>query len=90
MRVTIVKEDNAVIVDGDRRTVDCSSLPADFHALQWDTPFGEVEYAAVRCDHCGHRSKKPNERISDLSPYQKYVDAWHVAKGNANAAGPES
>lgn len=86
MRVTIVKDDNAVIVDGERHTVDCSTLPADFHALQWSGFAGEVEYSAMRCDHCGVRSKKGNAIISDLAPYQPYVDAWHVAKAAADAA----
>jgi len=80
MRVTIIKDDNSVIVDGVRRTVDCTDLPADFHALQWYGTEGEVEYALVG------KSKKPNEIISSLAPYQKYVDAWQVADTAAKAA----
>lgn len=79
MRVTIVSDDNAVIVNGERHTVDCSSLPADFHALQWNETKGEIEYRLVQCDHCGARSKKGNEFITDLSPYMKFVDAWQAA-----------
>lgn len=86
MWVTIVKDDNAVIVGGERHTVDCTDLPADFHALQWDGARGEVEYRMTRCEHCSARSKKGNALISDLSPYQKYVDAWGVAKATAEAA----
>lgn len=78
MRVTIVKDDNSVYVGGVCRTVDCSKLPADFHALQWGGTHGEVEYRAIKCEHCGVRSKKGNVTISDLSPYQSYVDAWKV------------
>lgn len=85
MRLTIVKDDNAVYVDGVAYGVDCSTLPAAFHALQWDSTHGEVEYAATRCDHCGARSKKGNELITDIAPYQKYVDAWSVAKAVAEA-----
>jgi hypothetical protein len=80
MIVTIIKDDNAVIIDGVHHKVDCSALSADFHALQWDGTTGEIEYRTVRCDHCGVRSKKSNQAISDLAPYQKYVDAWHVAE----------
>lgn len=77
MRVTIIKDDNSVIVDGVRHTVSCADLPADFHALQWNGTSGEVEYALVGT------KKKPNEIISSLAPYQKYVDA-------ANVAGPKN
>lgn len=102
MRVTIIREDNAVIVNGERHTVDCSTLPADFHALQSDGVTGEVEFTVTRCDHCGARTKKGNALISDLAPYAPYVDAWRAAKiaadeakaaaeaeRVANAAGPE-
>ncbi len=77
MRVTIIKDDNVVMVGGAARTVDCSSLPADFHALQWYDMTGEVEFAATFEDRGWH--KKPNQLIKDLSPYQKYVDAWNAA-----------
>lgn len=86
MRVVIIKDDSAVNVDGVLQTVDLSDLPADFHALQWDGTSGEVEYRVTRCEHCSARSKKGNVLISDLSPYQKYVDAWGVAKATAEAA----
>lgn len=85
MRLTIVREDNAVIVDGVRFTVDCSSLPVDVHAVQWDGAAGEVEYSVTRCDHCGARQKKGNEFIRDASPYQTYVDAWKLAKAADDA-----
>jgi hypothetical protein len=92
MRVTIIKDDNKVLVDGTGHTVDCSTLPDTFHALQWDGVRGEIEYRRTRCGHCGAHSKKGNEFITDLSPYQTYVDAWHVADvaakaGAADAAG---
>ena len=86
MRVTIIKDDNKILVDGVGRTVDCGNLPADFHALQWDGVQGEVEYRVTRCEHCSARSKKANEFIRDLSPYQTYVDAWRVADAAAKEA----
>lgn len=103
MRVTIIKDDNIVIADGRPHMVNCSDLPADFHALQWDGTSGEVEYSAVLCAHCGVRSKKQNQTITDLAPYQKHIDAWrtmddaataalfaNTPKVEANAAGPEN
>lgn len=97
MRLTIIKGDDAVIVNGERHTVDCSSLPADFHALQWDGTGGEVEYVSTRCEHCGARSKKGNAIISDIASYSDLLDAWKraavaadEAKAKLNAAGPQS
>jgi hypothetical protein len=88
MRITIIKDDNTVGIDGEFHTVDCSTLPADFHALQWSGVRGEVEYRVTRCEHCNAQGKKGNVDITDLTSYQKYVDAWRVAKaGAAHAAG---
>lgn len=74
MHVTIVKADNAVGVDYDFLTIDCSLLPANFHALQWDGPEngvggeGEIEWNG--------KPKPPNEEITDLGGYYVYVEAW--------------
>lgn len=80
MRLTIVRDDDIVIIDGEGHGVDCSKLPNNFHALQWDGTRGEVEYVPQTCSHCGVRSKKGNEILSDVTAYQTYVDAWHAAK----------
>lgn len=80
MQVSIIKDDNTVIVDGVSYAVDCSDLPADFHALQWDGTQGEIEYRISRCDHCGVRAKKGNAIITDIARYQPYVDRWKISK----------
>lgn len=81
MRVTIIRETGTVNVDGkSHHDLDMSGLPSDFHALQWNNARGEIEFSVEECDHCGGRSKKPNAFISDLSPYQKYVDEWTAAE----------
>ena len=83
MRLTIIKDDNAVYVDGVALTVDCSSLPAGFHALQWYDTGGEIEMANAE----GRIVQ--NVPVSDLRPYQSFVDAWNAAnkaKSNATAA----
>lgn len=90
MRVTIVKDDNKVIVDGEAHTVNCAPLPAGFHALQWDGTRGEVEYAVTHCEHCGAHSKKANVQVSDLSPYEPYLDLWRTAKALAEDAAAET
>ena len=83
MRVTIIRDDNTVSVDGEGYGVDCTPLPADFHALQWDGTSGEVEYRMMACSHCNTRSKKPNLFVNDMTPYLPYVDAWTAAKAAA-------
>lgn len=78
MHVTIVREDNAVGVDMYFLTIDCSILPNNFHALQWDGPedgiggVGEVEWTG--------NPKPPNEPITDLGGYYVYVEAWREEK----------
>ena len=89
MRVTIIKDDNSVTVDGVGYRVDCSSLPADFHALQWDGDKGQIEYRTLTCDHCGQRSRKGNDLTRDLAPYAALISAWGVAKAEADKAEAE-
>ncbi len=79
MSVTILRNENRVVVDGEARIVDCSTLPINVHVVQWRGEHGEVEYVTAACDHCGVRSRKPNETISDFSPYAKLLEAWHAA-----------
>lgn len=43
MQVTIIKEDNFVLIDGVQKEMDLSFLPDDFHALQFDGSEGSVE-----------------------------------------------
>ncbi len=74
MRVTIISDDNTVTINGDGRTIDCSSIAAETHAVQWYETFGEVEY--VKGPDIKPRS---NERIDDFSTYQSFVDA-HAAE----------
>lgn len=80
MHLTIVKDDNVVGVNGVFYTIDCSGLPEDFWALQWDGPEsgiggdGEVEFRG--------KPKPPNQEITDLGSYYKYYQEW-LAANNA-------
>src|ERR1700722_14604058 len=74
MRVVIVAEDNRVSVEGFSETVDLSTLDEDIHVVQWYGAVGEVEY---KHDYVAN-TKKNNDRITDFTPYQKYVDAWMI------------
>lgn len=83
MRVSIIKDSSVVSVDGEAYAVDLSALPATFHALQWDGTSGELEHAMVFCEHCGTRGKRPNETVTDFTPYMTHMNAWHAAKAQA-------
>lgn len=71
MRVTIIRYDGFVAVDGHGiGGIDMSGLSSSIHALQWYGETGEVEYATDRF----------NEEISDLSPFQFIIDRWTEAR----------
>jgi len=74
MRVVIVAEDSRVSVEGCSETVDLTTLDENIHVVQWYGTGGEVEY---KHDYIAN-TKAPNVRITDFTPYQKYVDAWMV------------
>lgn len=83
MRLTIIKADNAVGIDGEFLTVDCSALPANFHALQWEGPEngiggdGEAEWAG--------KPKPANTEVVDLGEYYAYAEAWRAEKARIEA-----
>jgi hypothetical protein len=74
MRVVIINEDSRVSVEGQSEFVDLSTLDEDIHVVQWYGTVGEIEFKTDYVEN----SKKMNERITDFSPYQKFVDAWTV------------
>lgn len=69
MRISIIREDNAVYVDGIVQIVDCSSLPQEIHAIQWFGDKGWIEY--VHFD-------KPNVNIDSFEQYSEYVEKWNL------------
>ena len=87
MRLTIIKSDNAVGIDGEFLTVDCSALPANFHALQWEGPEngvggeGEAEWNG--------KPKPANTEIVDLEEHYSYVEAWRAEKARIEAEAAE-
>ena len=64
MRITIVRDDNLVIVDERAATIDVSDLPSNLHALQWRGETGEVEF----------NDGTPNEIIANITQYQRYIN----------------
>ena len=75
MRVTIVRAENKVNVDGVVRFgIDCSGLPPGVNVVQWGGSSGWIEFV-----NDGHGEFIPNESIADFSPYQHLVDTWGAA-----------
>lgn len=70
-RMTIIKDDNAVGVDGVFYDVDCSGLPSNFHAMEFftETNTGEVQWTGNPCP--------PNTPITSIGEYQVYFDEWN-------------
>ncbi len=69
MRVTIIADDGKVGVDRVFRSVDLSTLDPNIHAVQWDGAVGHVEF----------KDRSPEQQITDISPFQPFVDAWTAA-----------
>lgn len=44
-RITIVRSDNTVVIDGKAHPVDCSALSEGICVVQWDGELGHIEYA---------------------------------------------
>lgn len=78
MRLTIISDDGAVGVDGEFFSeLDLSALDPAIHAIQWYGEHGEVEFK-TRFEN-GVFVKPENQVITDVSPYQFAIDAWHAA-----------
>lgn len=72
MKISIIKEDNAVVIDGiGFLEMDLSSVGTDVHAIQFDTETskGHIEY----------KDDRVNEEITDITPYQSIIDS-HAQK----------
>lgn len=74
MRITIVRDDNLIIIDGRALSVDLSDLPTDLHAVQWSGDSGHVE-----------RQGLPNQAISSLGDFQTWISRWNDAAAALDA-----
>lgn len=70
MRITVVKDDGIVAVDGVIRTVVLSIMTGDKRIIQWYETVGHYEY---------YDNETPNSPISDISEIQAYIDLWTAA-----------
>ena len=81
MRLTIIRADNVVLVDGRALHVDLTLLPANLHAVQWDGDAGHIEY----------NDGTPNTQVSQAE-YDALIApalaAWEVAREAADTPPP--
>lgn len=78
MRVSIIKKDGFVSVDGvGFGGLDLSFLPDTVHAIQWYGDFGEVEMYEP---HPYKIMMAPSKNISSFDEYKPCLDAWAAAK----------
>jgi hypothetical protein len=71
MKLTIIKDDNAVYLDGKSFSNLNLTVPTNIHALQWNNDFGHIEYV---------NSEKPNETINELPEWtSNCLNAWQNA-----------
>lgn len=78
MKLSIIREDGMVYVNGIPKYIDLSSIePTDFRALQWSGPengiggIGHIEFTGT--------PNKLNEDITDLGLYYSYYQQWALA-----------
>lgn len=77
MKISVVKDDGLVYVDGQAHGVKLDDLPDYIHAIQWDSAkkTGHIEYKA---DSRGiHQS---NAALVDFSQYEYLIDRWRIVK----------
>ena len=73
--LTIIKDDSFVKVDGyGIQPIDCSSLAANIHAIQFDGTNGHVEY----------NDGPNNEAITSISAYSAITDLWTSTKATVD------
>ncbi|SCX82423.1 hypothetical protein [Nitrosospira sp. Nsp13] len=68
MRITIIRDDGVVGVDGLFRQVDLSALPPEIRAIQWNGMSGHIEYDTAA-----------NAPLEAITAFQWIVDRWAAA-----------
>jgi len=73
MKVSVIREDNKVVVDGVGHDVDCSELPTFIHAIQFDNGVGHIE---LKADENGRRMG--NIKIMDITFANYLLDRHRI------------
>lgn len=74
MRVTIIRDDEVVGVDGIFRKVDLSSLPPGIRAVQLNGASGHIEY-----------DEGANTALDNLTDFLPFIDLWNEAAPHPSA-----
>jgi hypothetical protein len=76
MKITIIKNDNAVYLNGIiHSNLDLSFIPSNIHALQWKDTVGSIEYSE---DSDGN--KPHNDKIDNLPGWANTaINSWITA-----------
>ena len=71
MRISIIREDNAVSIDNVSKEIDLSALDTTIHAIQWKGNRGHLE-----------RENNSVEKLTlaDLPTYQWIIDTWNTTE----------
>jgi hypothetical protein len=77
MKVTIIKDDGVVLVDGRAIHVDLSDMPANIHAVQFNGTKGHVEYTDAL-----------NKGITSITAFQTWLDRWEAVRAVEDAPPP--
>lgn len=82
--LTVDPKSNIVYVDGEGRKVDCSGVPDDIHAIQWDEAkkVGWIEYD--RDPNAKPWEGKPHKTIKSRAEYDRLMSAWETVVSNAD------
>lgn len=79
-KLQILKKLDKVIIDGEPYNVDCSDLPSEFKSLHWR----EVDGGWIEWNDPYVKFGSITIPIDNITEYQKYIDAWYVAKASAS------
>ena len=74
MRLTYIKSDKSIGIDGAFLTVDNSSFDQEVDAIQWYDTYGEIEFL--------NRQQRNNEIFEDINYIQPLIDLWNAEKIN--------
>ena len=86
MRITIIREDGYVSIDGvGYHNIDMSSVSEEIHAVQWYDTEGDIEFITIKGKH-----KKPNQTIESISDFQQIISLWQEADSNSKAEAAKS
>lgn len=76
-RITIVREDNVVVVNGKAHTVDLSSMHPYLSAVQW---YGETQTGEMEFIQTPGQPFALNIPITSIDGWKAAIEAWDAAE----------